>query len=346
LPVTLLPSGEQIELVAGDLRAVVTTVGATLRCFDAAGVHVLWPFPEEEIATGGRGQVLSPWPNRLEGGRFQFDRATAVAPLNEPERGNAIHGLVRWLSWAVESQAADAVVLRCTLEPQPGYPWRLFHRMCYKLDAAGLSVTFRVTNMAETTAPFAIGFHPYLFVGPTPGCLDRARLVLPVSERLVLDSRGLPVGAEDVAGSAHDFRPQATEVVPAGTDPGGPRDGSGARAIGRTVGTVVLDDCFTGMQLEADGRWHAHLIRRALSGSRSDREAGEEEIVLSADSLFSHVMCFSGDTLALARDRRVALALEPMTAPPNALRTQSSLARIAPGAELSATWTLSPWRQL
>lgn len=343
---TLPPSGEQIEVVAGDLRAVVTSVGAALRCFDASGSHVLWPFPEEEIATGGRGQVLSPWPNRLEGGRFQFDGVTAVAPLNEPERGNAIHGLVRWLSWAVEAQTPDAVVLRCVLEPQPGYPWRLDHRMSYKLDAAGLSATFAVTNMAETTAPFAIGFHPYLFVGSTAGCLDRARLVLPASERLLLDDRGLPVGAEDVADSVHDFRALAAEVPPVDSEPGSPRDGSGTRAIGRQLGSAVLDDCFTGMQLEADGRWHARLVRRALSGTRGEQEPGEEEIVLSADPLFSHVMCFSGDTLSVAQDRRVGLAIEPMTAPPNALRTGSSLARIPPGSDLSATWTLSSPRHL
>ena len=43
----------------------------------------------------GRGRVLMPWPNRLEDGAYTFDARSTGFRLTEPERGNAILGLVR-----------------------------------------------------------------------------------------------------------------------------------------------------------------------------------------------------------------------------------------------------------
>ena len=42
-----------------------------------------------------------PWPNRLEDGAYEFDGRTHQLPLTEPERRNAIHGLVREEAWTV-----------------------------------------------------------------------------------------------------------------------------------------------------------------------------------------------------------------------------------------------------
>ena len=67
------PSGEQFEITHGSQQAVVTEVGATLRAYRVDGVEVLDGFGAEELATGGRGQVLAPWPNRLGDGRYTFE---------------------------------------------------------------------------------------------------------------------------------------------------------------------------------------------------------------------------------------------------------------------------------
>ena len=40
----------------------------------------------------GRGQVLSPWPNRLGDGRYTFEGICGASALDEPEHHNAIHG--------------------------------------------------------------------------------------------------------------------------------------------------------------------------------------------------------------------------------------------------------------
>src|SRR4051812_9858559 len=94
----VLPSGRQHELSHGDQLAVVTEVGATLRAYSMAGSAVVDGFEADEMASGGHGQVLAPWPNRLGNGAYTFEGQAERVPLNEPERSNAIHGLVRWLA--------------------------------------------------------------------------------------------------------------------------------------------------------------------------------------------------------------------------------------------------------
>ena len=58
---------------------------------------------EVPVPTPGRGQVLAPWPNRLEDATYELDGRRHQLPLNERETGNAIHGLVRWAAWSVSA---------------------------------------------------------------------------------------------------------------------------------------------------------------------------------------------------------------------------------------------------
>jgi aldose 1-epimerase len=96
-----LPSGEQIELRAGNQRVVVVEVGAGLRSYTVGDRKVIDGYGEQEMAPAGRGQVLMPWPNRLQDGAYEFAGRPHQLPLDEPEAGNAIHGLVRWTGWSV-----------------------------------------------------------------------------------------------------------------------------------------------------------------------------------------------------------------------------------------------------
>lgn len=299
----LPPSGEQYELRFGDQVAVVTEVGATLRAYSAGGADVLDGFELDERASAGRGQVLAPWPNRLDGGRYTFGGVEGRAPIDEPERGNAIHGLVRWIPWSVASSVEEAVTLSTVLHPQPAYPRRLELDVEYRLAADGLTVAARATNASDAQAPFGIGFHPYLTVG---GPMDTVRLTLPASRRLVTDERSLPVGEEEVVGSEYDFR------------------------TAREVGSTQLDTCFTGLTREGDGRVRARV------------EAGDRDIELWAEEAFGYLQAYTGDTLEPESRRRQAIAIEPMTCPPNAFATGIDVITLEPGASWSGRWGIAP----
>src|ERR1700722_10421096 len=97
----------EIELVHGEMRAVIATTGAALRYLAVGGEPVLWGTAPGELVGDGRGQVLAPWPNRLQDGAYRFAEIEAQVPWNEPALHNAIHGLVRWLSWTIDERGAS-----------------------------------------------------------------------------------------------------------------------------------------------------------------------------------------------------------------------------------------------
>jgi aldose 1-epimerase len=299
-------SGEQHEVRDGDQLAVACEVGATLRSYTVRGIDVVDGFPLHEPASAGRGQVLAPWPNRLDGGRYAFEGVEGRAALDEPERGNAIHGLVRWLPWRVLASGEGSVELGCALHPQPAYPWDLDLRVEYRLDQAGLTSTTTVTNLSDRPAPFGLGFHPYLTVG---GPIDRAGLQVPARRRLVADERSLPTGeAVPVEGTPFDF------VLP------------------RPIGETRLDTAYTELIRGDDGR--ARVVVASAGG------AGVIE--LWTDPGFPYLMVYTGDTLEPPERRRQGIAVEPMTCPPNAFRTGQDVIRLEPGVSWSGRWGIVP----
>lgn len=297
------PSGRQLSATDGETTAVVSEVGGNLRALSHGREALVYGYPQSEICSGGRGQVLVPWPNRLDGGRYEFAGMTAQAPIDEPDAGNAIHGLMRWLRWSLSSPSPDVVLAQCELAAQPGYPWGLAVSVTYTVGGSSwLTVDVAATNTGEVDhpAPFGAGFHPYLHAGPST--VDTCLLAVPAASRLVVDERGIPRSREPVGGTTRDFRQS------------------------RRVGAMRLDDCFTGLP----DTW-------AVTFRRGDGLGVE----LWAAKGWPFVMCYSGDTLAPA-DRRRALAVEPMTCPPNALATGESLIVLRPEETWTGRWGIGP----
>src|SRR6478736_2647050 len=159
------PSGEQIEIRAGDQRAVVVEVGAGLRSYSVGGRVLVDGYGDDHMASAGRGQMLMPWPNRIQDGSYEFAGTWHHLPLSEPAAGNAIHGLVRWVAWSVAEREPDRVVMEHTLHPQPGYPFSLALSVTYAVSGEGLSVSTTATNIGREACPYGSGAHPYLTVG-------------------------------------------------------------------------------------------------------------------------------------------------------------------------------------
>jgi len=142
----------ELVLEHGRQRVVVTSHGGGIREWPG----VLDGYPAGQPAQSARGQVLVPWPNRIEDGRYEWDGETHQLPLNDPPY--AIHGLVRTAEWDVAGDAAFQHVL----EPSPGYPFRLALRVEYALGDDGLTVRLVAENTGDRAAPFGAGFHPYV----------------------------------------------------------------------------------------------------------------------------------------------------------------------------------------
>jgi aldose 1-epimerase len=198
------PSGDQYWLEVDGQEASVVEVGGGLRTYTVDGADVLDGYAVEEMAAGGRGQNLLPWPNRIADGRYSFAGADLQLALTEPGRHNANHGLVRWSNWTATTQDQDRVVMELTLHPQPGYPFTLSLAVEYRLGAGGLSVETTATNAGDRPCPYGAGAHPYLTAGTE--LVDEALLLVPADSRLEADDRGIPTGSVAVEGTPYDFR--------------------------------------------------------------------------------------------------------------------------------------------
>ena len=293
------PSGGQVEIAFGDQRAVIVEVGGGLRSFSVGGREVLDGYGPDEMCTSGRGQLLMPWPNRLEDGSYEFDGRRHQLPLTEPEQRNAIHGLVRWSTWTVGARSGDRVVMEHTLRPQPGYPFTVELSIEYALSDRGLSVRTTATNVGSARCPFGAGAHPYLRLG-TP-TVDSLTLRVPAGTVLQSGERSLPTGTIPVDGTEFDFRRP------------------------RPVGVAKLDNCYTDLERDGDGR--ARIALHDPSGRSLVFWVGED---------FHYVMVFTGD--ALPDVNRRSIAIEPMTCPPNAFRSGESVITLEPGAAFTADW--------
>ena len=299
-----LPSGEQIELRLHDQSAVVTGVGAGLRAYSAAGRALLDDYGADEMSSSGRGQVLIPWPNRIEDGAYEFEGRRHQLPLNQVSETNAIHGLVRWVAWTVAEREPHRVVLNYLLAPQPGYPFSLALSIEYLLSDEGLRVRTTATNVGSSPCPYGAGAHPYLTAGTAT--VDSAVLRSPGRTMLSANERGIPVGATSVEGTDYDFRRP------------------------RPIGGIELDNCFTDLERDKDG-----LARVELR-----HPDGASVLALWVDESHPYLMLFTGDPLPDVARR--SLAVEPMTCPPNGFRSGEAVIRLESGRSYTSTWGISP----
>ncbi|MGH3184632.1 MAG: aldose epimerase, partial [Streptosporangiaceae bacterium] len=147
-------TGLQYEIEAGPYRATVTELGAGLRELAFRGQPVIAGHEPDELPPAGAGQLLTPWPNRVDGGRYVFGGTEYQLALTEPARANAIHGLTRWMAWTLVRQDASAVLLRSAPHGQQGYPFCLEIEVEYRLDpGAGLRVAVTARNRGHHAAP-------------------------------------------------------------------------------------------------------------------------------------------------------------------------------------------------
>lgn len=295
------PSGTNVTLEHGDYRATVVQVGAGLRTLTRSGVDLVAGYEHDQMCTAGRGQVLVPWPNRIEDGRYTFAGRDFQLPLSEAKSGNAIHGLTRWVEWSLQDRTTQSARWECRLSPQPGYAGHLALAVSYALSDAGLLVETSATNIGSDPVPYGAGAHPYLTVGrPIDGC----ELRLPAATRCPSDPRGLPGPPEPADAHGFDFRER------------------------RRIGAAVFDDAFGDLEY-AGGR---------AEGELSDPDSGRS-VRLWLDPSYRWLQVFSGEGQPdLARR---AIAVEPMTCPPNAFRSGVDLVVLAPGQTHRAAYGIT-----
>jgi aldose 1-epimerase len=293
------PTGDQYVLERGGSRAVITQVAAALREFSVDGVDITEPFPESSLPPFGSGIVLVPWPNRVRDGQWVLDGVTQQLDITEVARHNAIHGLLRAAPYRLLAHRPDAVALGATVFPQHGYPFHLETAVHYELNNGGITVAHGFRNVGDAAAPVAVGTHPFLTIGDVAS--EDLTLTVHASTRFEVDDRLNPLREVPVEGTDFDLRG------------------------GRRLADLHLDDAFGGVTT-VDG---VSAVLRAPDG---------REVRLHQDASFGYLQLFTPRDFPKKGGTGLAVAIEPMTAPPDALNSGLGLKWLEPGEEWSASW--------
>ncbi|QEO09338.1 aldose 1-epimerase family protein [Protaetiibacter larvae] len=300
------PIGELIGLRTERSIARIGTLAAVLLGLAVGGRELVESTPPTRLPSHGHGIVLAPWPNRVRDARWKLDGEVRQLDVSDPSRGNAIHGLLRNTAYRVRERTDAAVLLGARIHPQHGWPFLLDTWVRYALADDGLTVTHGARNLGAAPAPWAVGAHPYLRAGAA--AIEQTTLEVRGADRyLVLDELLLPVGESDV-------------------EPGGPRDLTTPRAIGE----LDLNVAYAGIATGPTGS----AILTAPDGRRTvlwqDEPFRWLQVFTPRD--FPHLSADGSETPSLA------VALEPMSAAPDALNSGAGLAWLEPGESWEASW--------
>ena len=298
-------TGTPLILERGTVRAELGTVAALLRSLTVDGVALVEHTPADQPPAFGNGIVLVPWPNRVRDARWLLDDEPQLLDITEVARGGALHGLLRFTDYAVREQTQDAVTLGALIAPQHGWPFLVDTWVRYALESDGIAVTHGARNLSARPAPWAVGTHPFLRVGDVP-----------VEQ---LDADG---ARRDVLRGRRAAQPCRREPVTPQTDLRTPR----------VVGELELDTAYGTLTHAAPaGRRGDSAWLDAPDGSRT---------TLWQDLDWGYLQVFTTDSFPRDGVLGRAVAVEPMTAPPDALNSGQSLVWIEPDASWEGSWGL------
>jgi aldose 1-epimerase len=292
------PTGEQFILRRGAVTAEIGALAAVLRSLRIGGVDLTEPTPVDAMPSHGNGIVMAPWPNRVRDSVWMLDGEPQQLDVTDPELGNAIHGLLRNTPYRVREQSDHSVTLGATIYPQHGWPFLVDSWVTYTLTDDGLTVTHGAENRSGRAAAWAVGAHPYFRVGDVP--IEQLTLTITGDRWYELDEKYNPVGQHPIDDD-HDLR------------------------SGRLLGDLDVNIAYGGVTTGPEGAaWLA-----APDGSR---------VTVWQDEPFGWVQTFTPRDFPGAQGTGLAVAIEPMTAPADALNSGEGLRWLEPGERHEASW--------
>ncbi|WP_431277963.1 aldose 1-epimerase family protein [Leifsonia poae] len=293
------PALVRIADPTGRAHAAISPRAASLRALTVGGIDIVEPSVTAPGIPGMSGATLAPWPNRVEGARWWHNGLEQRLEVTEPELGHANHGLLADADFELAVNGGDTATLSTSIRKPPGYPFDLDIAVRYTMDDAGVAVTTTVTNRGEDPAPVALGAHPYLRIGST-AVADLA-VSVQATHAYRLDGGHIPRERFPVSGTDWDLRaPRPLKDAP--------------------DHATFEDEAASGMLV--------HSLRSAR-GPRVD---------LWAEDVYRWTQLYIDRQFPSDDGPHTAVAIEPMTAPPNALRSGEGIRWLEASECWSASW--------
>ncbi|MDX2189645.1 MAG: hypothetical protein SFY32_07260 [Bacteroidota bacterium] len=155
----------------------------------------------EEIESEGKkyykGNLLFPFPNRIADGKYEFEGKKYQLEINEPDKNNAIHGLLAFEKFYVKKFETNGGFIHLELSyisegTNPGWPFKCKVTVKYSLTSdEGVTCKTIVENTDNVNIPFGIGWHPYF---KSLNRVDSLELQIPTDGFFEVDNRMIPNG--------------------------------------------------------------------------------------------------------------------------------------------------------
>ncbi len=247
---------------------------------DGRREDIIYGYNIEKDCDGGMGDVLSPFPGRVDKGEYSYQGSDYQLKGFAENKGNTLHAFVRELEWEVakisDYQIASIVEVKEDKFLDKGYPFNLRFSIIYEILDEGLLIRTEVKNIGENTAPFGIGYHPYFKVAAK---VDEMIWHVPAKSVVEFDESLKPTGKLiPVDESNLDFRTPAR------------------------IGSRIIDNCFTDLIRDEKG----------IFTSRLSNEDGTKAIEIWQDESYPYFQTYSSDTIA-PKNQRQAIAMEPQS---------------------------------
>lgn len=305
-------TGNQYTICHKDYKATITQLGAALRNFTWRNSDIVVPFEADELPPCFNGQILIPFPNRVDKASYKFQNASHTLPIDERDRDTALHGYGYRSYWQTLSVTQSSVSLLWRSPNIEGYPFDIVTIATWELDDYGIHLTLNTTNHGNDDAPWAAAMHPWLCNGlqghgdEIDQLNSKCKLKLPAKTHVRANERLIPVGTESVDGTRFDLRDNPFLV------------------------NQPFDDAWTDL-IRDDDEWATAIFTRA----------DDLQIAVKGDkSVTSFQVCTA--TGFPADKHPCGVAVEPQTAYANAFNTGTDLTVIAPQETVVNQFRISP----
>lgn len=232
-----------VEMQCGEYRMqVVPELGGQLISLEKNGVEALNVPGDPQIfvekSTSYGLPILFP-PNRIDGGKFATQTRAYQFEVNEPARGNSLHGFLHKRPWKLVKAEGGQVQVEYEAGPETDfyqyYPHTFRAVQTNQLSEEGLYQEVMIENKGSDPMPIGLGFHSAFKV-------DEESLVrLSVGKRILMSERMLPTG------EVRELNEGEVRL----------------RAKGLTPVAWNMDDHYTAEPIEKDGKpFHGAIVER------------------------------------------------------------------------------------
>ncbi len=187
---------EIIELEYGGYRMqVVPQLGGQVISLEKNGVEAFNVPNDPELfvekSTSYGLPILFP-PNRIDGGKFETETREYQFAINEPARGNSLHGFLHKRPWKLVKAEEGTLQVEYTAGPETDfyqyYPHTFRALQTNQLSEEGLYQEICIENIGNEPMPIGLGFHSAFKVD------EQSMVRISVGKRILMSERMLPTG--------------------------------------------------------------------------------------------------------------------------------------------------------